>query len=165
MAPRRHHAVREGLIAGVLGATTVAVWFLILDSIAGRPFHTPAVLGTALLGVLGPAGAEGTITRVIVYTIFHYVAFCAAGILLTVVIHQAAVESSILAGFLILFVAFEIGFYGFTALLSQRELLGDLAWYHIGIGNLLAAATMGTYLWRTHPELGPEFAHALGGSE
>ena len=161
----RHHAIREGIIAGVLGATSVALWFLILDVIAGRPFHTPAVLGTALLGVLGPAGNEGTVTHVVVYTLFHYAIFCAAGILLTVVAHQAAVESSVLAGFLILFVAFELVFYGFTALLSQRELLGDLAWYQIGIGNLLAAAAMGTYLWRTHPTLGREFSHALGGSE
>jgi hypothetical protein len=164
MAPR-HDVVREGLIAGFLGATSVAVWFLILDTIAGRPFHTPAILGTALLGVLGPAGSEGTITRVIVYTIFHYGVFALAGMLLVAVAHRAQVESSVLAGFLILFVAFEIGFYGLTALLSQQELLGDLAWYQIGIGNLLAAGAMGTYLWRRHPELGSEFAHALGGAE
>jgi divalent metal cation (Fe/Co/Zn/Cd) transporter len=85
--------------------------------------------------------------------------------LLTAVVHHAEVESSVLAGALILFVAFEIGFYGFTALLSQHELLGDLAWYQIGIGNLLAAGAMGTYLWRRHPELSQEFVHALGGSE
>jgi hypothetical protein len=164
MAPR-HDVVREGLIAGVLGATSVALWFLILDTIAGRPFYTPATLGTALLGVLGPAGSEGTITRVIVYTIFHYGVFVLAGMLLVAVAHRARVESSVLAGFLILFVAFEIGFYGLTALLSQQELLGELAWYQIGIGNLLAAGAMGTYLWRRHPELRSEFAHALGGAE
>src|SRR5687768_6418791 len=72
----RHDAVREGLIAGVLGATSVALWFLILDVIAGRAFHTPAILGTALLGVLGPAGSEGAVTHVIVYTLFHYAIFC-----------------------------------------------------------------------------------------
>jgi hypothetical protein len=161
----RHNVVREGLIAGFLGATTVALWFLVLDAAAGRPFYTPAVLGTALLGVLGPAGSEGAVVRVIAYTVFHYGAFFLVGIVLTAVAHHARVESSVLAGALILFVAFEIGFYGLTALLSQRELLGDLAWYQIGIGNLLAAAAMGTYLWRTHPELGSEFSHALGGTE
>jgi divalent metal cation (Fe/Co/Zn/Cd) transporter len=91
--------------------------------------------------------------------------FSLAGMLLVAVAHRARVESSVLAGFLILFVAFEIGFYGLTALLSQQELLGELAWYQIGIGNLLAAAAMGTYLWRRHPELSSEFAHALGGAE
>ena len=71
----RHNLVREGLIAGILGATSVALWFLVLDVAAGRAFHTPAVLGTALLGVFGPAGSEGDVVRVIAYTIFHYGAF------------------------------------------------------------------------------------------
>ena len=164
MAPR-HNLVREGIIAGAIGATTVALWFLVLDVAAGRAFYTPAILGKALLGVLGPAGAEGDAVRVVAYTVFHYGVFILAGIIVTAVVHQARQESSVLAGALILFVAFEIGFYGFTALLSQHELLGDLAWYQIGIGNLLAAGAMGTYLWRTHPELGSEFSHALGGSE
>ncbi len=39
---------QEGIVAGVVGAATVAVWFLVLDTIAGRPFYTPTVLGTAL---------------------------------------------------------------------------------------------------------------------
>ena len=42
MAPR-HNAAREGLIAGVLGATSVALWFLILDVLAGRPQRLPAL--------------------------------------------------------------------------------------------------------------------------
>ena len=39
---------QEGMIAGILGAAAVAVWFLLLDALAGRPFWTPTVLGTAL---------------------------------------------------------------------------------------------------------------------
>src|ERR671931_209519 len=38
----------EGIVAGLLGAATIAVWFLILDAIQGRPLYTPTVLGTAL---------------------------------------------------------------------------------------------------------------------
>src|SRR5207248_2863034 len=37
---------KEGFVAGILGALTVAVWFLIVDMLHGRPFHTPTVLGT-----------------------------------------------------------------------------------------------------------------------
>ena len=40
--------LREGLIAGILGAATIAVWFLIVDSVRGQPFYTPSILGTAL---------------------------------------------------------------------------------------------------------------------
>jgi len=62
-------------------------------------------------------------------------------------------------------VTFEVGFYGFTALLSEPGLLGDIGWYQILLGNLLATVTMGTYVWRTHPLLGPDAAHALRGEE
>ena len=163
--PNNHNAFREGLVAGILGATSVALWFLIVDSVSGRPFYTPALLGTALLGVLGPAGSEGMLVHVAIYTLFHYAAFCAAGVVLVLIVHRAETEPAVLAGLLILFVAFETGFYGLAALLSQAELLGNLAWYQIAAGNLLAAAAMGIYVWRTHPALGSEFAHALGGTE
>jgi hypothetical protein len=42
-------------------------------------------------------------------------------------------------------------------------MLGALAWYQIMLGNLVAAFAMGTYLWRTHPELREELRHALDG--
>ena len=38
--------LREGFIAGLIGAGAVALWFLIVDTIAGRPFFTPAMLGS-----------------------------------------------------------------------------------------------------------------------
>jgi len=38
-----------------------------------------------------------------------------------------------------------------------------LAWYQIAAGNVLAALLMGTYLYRTHPALRQEFAHAMEG--
>src|SRR5688572_11989843 len=107
--PRRHSALREGIIAGVLGATSVAIWFLIVDAISGRPFYTPTVLGEGLLGIFGPAGSEGAFVHVAFYTLFHYAAFCAVGIIGTVVIHHAEIEPAILAGLLILFVAFAPG--------------------------------------------------------
>ena len=39
---------QEGMIAGLVGAAIVALWFLILDAFNGRPLYTPTVLGTAL---------------------------------------------------------------------------------------------------------------------
>jgi len=37
--------IREGVAAGTLSAAAVALWYLIWDSIGGRPLHTPALLG------------------------------------------------------------------------------------------------------------------------
>ena len=41
---------KEGFIAGIVGALTVALWFLVVDMMHGRPFYTPTILGTALFG-------------------------------------------------------------------------------------------------------------------
>lgn len=160
----RHLVVKEGLIAGFLGATAVALWFLIIDTIAGRAFFTPTTLGAGLLSFFGPRGGEGAGVQVIAYTIFHYTAFMAVGILVAFVVHRAKQEPSILAVFLILFVAFELGFYGFTGVLSHSG-LGRLAWYQVLAGNVIAAITMGTYMWRLHPALKEELQHALVGDE
>ena len=40
--------LREGFIAGCIGAASVAVWFLIVDTINGQPLFTPAMLGSAV---------------------------------------------------------------------------------------------------------------------
>ena len=48
--------LREGVIAGLIGAALVAVWFLIYDAASGRPFRTPSLLGAATFqGVTDPA--------------------------------------------------------------------------------------------------------------
>jgi hypothetical protein len=38
----------EGVVAGLIGAATIAIWFFVLDLYNGRPFYTPNVLGAAL---------------------------------------------------------------------------------------------------------------------
>ena len=161
--PHERSTVREGLLVGFIGATSVALWFLILNAIQGRDLlYTPTVLGKALFRILGPWGGEPDIVYVIAYTILHYGVFALVGILVTYVVHRAERQPSVLALFLVLFVVMEAGFYGATAILSDRSILGDLAWYQIGVANLLAAVLMGAYLWRHHPELRQEFAQALG---
>jgi hypothetical protein len=160
-----HNILREGLVAGTIGATVVAVWFLVLDMIQGRPFHTPAVLGAALFSLLGPALTETDTARIAGYTVFHYVIFGLLGTLLVYIVHRSHREPNILAGLLVVFVSFEVGFYGFAALLSEPGLFGELGWYQIMLGNLLASLAMGTYLWRMHPVLGTDFAHALNGDD
>jgi hypothetical protein len=161
----RHSLTREGIIAGAIGATGVALWFLLVDTIAGQPFYTPRVLGSAMLSLFGPPRGEGALTFVLAYTIFHYAVFVGVGMLLTFVVHQAESEPSMLAVFLILFIIFELGFYGLVAILAESRFLGALAWYQIALGNLVAAALMGGYMWRSHPALGEELAHAFGGGE
>ena len=159
----RHSILRDGLIARLLGATAVAGWFLILDSVHGHPFATPEGLGRAVLSLFGTSMNDSAVLFIIAYTIFHYAAFIGVALLAAVIVHWGNRQPGVLAGGFILFVAIEIGFYGMTAVLAESPVLGFLAWPQVAIGNAIAAVLMGTYLWKTHPELGRAFDLALSG--
>lgn len=165
MAYWEDNPIREGIVAGVLSATVIAVWLFVVDVIAGRALFTPAVLGRGLLGVLGLRAGDTAGTYVLAYTIFHYAAFALIGIIVAVVVHAARRTPAVLAGFLILFVAFELGFYGLTQALSVNTELRGLAWYQIGAANLVAALVMLGFMWLRHPELKGELRSALEGTD
>ena len=161
-ADHPHPLLHDGIIAGLIGASAIAIWFLIIDTIAGHPFRTPAALGNGLIDVFGPADVtDSAVTFVLAYTVFHFAAFMFVGLLASLIVHLAKREPSILLGFVVLFVATEIGFYGFTGLLHEASSLKSLVWYQVMLGNLIAASSMGYYFWRTHRELGDEFRHSL----
>lgn len=154
--------VREGIIVGVIGATIIAVWFFAIDLIGGRPLFTPATLGRGMLRIFGPLDAgTSTAALVLIYTVVHYAAFILLGLIVSMIVNVAQREPSILLGFVVLFAAMEVGFYALAGLLQQATQLGALAWYNVMLGNLLAAIGMGFYLWRAHPSLREQFAHAL----
>src|SRR5258708_34327826 len=115
----RHKIVRDGIIAGILGATAVAVWFLGVDLIYAHAFATPTALGRGLLRLFGPPGSEGPAVFVVAYTIFHYAAFVGAGLLISVIVHWAQTQPTGLAGAMMPFVAFENGVDGLSAALER----------------------------------------------
>lgn len=158
-----HGTVREGIIAGAIGAVGVAIWFLILDTIAGQPLYTPAALGEAFTSVLWPEQDPGFLLNAALYTVFHFVAFGVVGIIVVAIVHGSRRQPAILAGLLILFVAFEVGFYGLTYVLSLWAPLEGIAWYQVGAANLLAAVLMGRYLWQRHPEVSRQLDEVLSG--
>jgi len=161
-----HNSVREGIIAGFLGATAIAVWFAIVDMVAAHPFHTPDLLGRGLISILGkpPSMPDTMMTHVLSYTLFHYAAFALVGVILAWVIHKSAQTPAILAGFLVLFVVIQIGAYGLAGLFTESE-FGSLAWYQIFIANLIATAVMGWFMWTRHPGLKHDIDVALTGTD
>ena len=159
----QNRTINEGVRAGLLGAATVAIWFFIVDLVMGRPLYTPATLGEALMTILGPLDGEGTLQFTLLYTLFHVVVFMVFGILVAWVMNAADKEPSHLAGLFILFVVFEVGFYLYLLILSRNGRFIDIAWYQIGIANLLAALVMGRYLFRAHPNAARQMDEALAG--
>jgi hypothetical protein len=155
--------LREGFIAGLVGAMAVALWFLIIDTLAGRPFFTPAMLGSAVFwGVHDPSHVVIEYSRIIGYTMIHVSAFIIVGTIAAVLAAEVEVAPPTLYLVVVFFAIFEFGFYVTVAILAQ-PLLGSLAWWNVAIGNAIAAYGMGYYLWREHPKIAETLKmHPLG---
>lgn len=154
---------REGFITGLIGAGCVALWFLAVDTINGQPLYTPAMLGAAVFwGLRDPTALTITFPAVIGYTLLHIVAFAVVGIVAATLAELVERSPPTLFLVVVLFAAFEVGFYIVVALLAQ-PLLHALAWTNVAIGNLIAAGAMGVYLYRAHPRVRQSLAlHPLG---
>lgn len=145
--------IREGLVAGVVGAATVAAWFFLFDVVRGEPFFTPGALGSALfLGARDVAEISVNAGTVLGYSVFHVAAFVVTGVIASAFVIEAERRPPVILAAILLFVTFEAFFMGFLAMVAEF-LLGSLAWWTIAIGNLLATITMGYYLWLRHPDL------------
>lgn len=155
----RHETVREGLVAGLIGAGAVAAWFLILDGLAGRLLFTPAALGSVLFhGASSTAGVDVSAVTVLAYTGLHVGAFVVVGLVAAGIAAFAEDRHAyVLLGAILLVVTFETFFVGVLTIVAQW-LLEVIAWWSIAVANLVAGAAMGLYLWRRHPGL----ARALG---
>jgi hypothetical protein len=144
----------DGLIAGIIGAGTIAIWFLFLDAVIRLPFYTPTVLGTALY--LRPEDLASTervqvsLKLSLMYTWVHGLAFIVLGEIAAYLLLFAAKKPNLRFGIVLLFVILELGFVG-TALVFAEPVLHELAWPTVLLGNLLAAAGMAIYLWLRHP--------------
>jgi hypothetical protein len=141
----------DGMFTGAIGGIVVAVWFLVLDTLAGRPLFTPALLGTVLLSG-GASAAQGvTIEPVVVaaYTAFHFAVFLTAGIVFSWL--MTLFERFPIVGFviLVLFGSLQVGIFGLNVALDA-QLLGQLKPWSVIIANLLAAAGMTLYQWNRH---------------
>jgi hypothetical protein len=143
----------EGICAGLIGGTVVAVWFLLCDLGGDMPFRTPGLLGGVLLeGIYDPAAIHMTAPLVLGYTILHYTAFVLFGLVASCLVAASEREPILLLGFLILFACFEVFFLGFAAMLSH-SLLDQIGWSTIVAGNLLASAAMLGYFFLRHRKL------------
>jgi len=133
--------LREGFIAGCIGAAAVAVWFLVVDLINGHPLFTPAMLGSAVFW--GATGSEHVIVepaRIFGYTMIHVSAFVVVGCVAAALAAEVEYAPSTLFLVIVGFCFFEVGFYILVALLA-KPLLGYLPWWYVAIGNGLRWAT------------------------
>jgi hypothetical protein len=151
---------REGLVAGLLGAGVVAVWFLFYDVAAGVPLRTPALLGATLFhGLRDPSALAISMPLVAEYTAVHGLAFVFFGWIAAALLTLADREPTLLFAFIMLFCCFEVFTFVMIAALAQW-LLEAIAWWTIVAGNLLASGVMLGYFLRGHRLAWRAFLHA-----
>jgi hypothetical protein len=160
----RPNVFREGVNAGLIGALTIALWFLILDVIRGDLLGTPVMLGNSLISIfLQPGELPSRAGAFLLYTVFHVAAFAGVGLLFAWGMNAAERTPSAFIGFAGLFIVFEIGWLGWTAVLAEGR-FGELSWLQVFLANLIAAGVMGYYLFRQHPGLAGRVELAIAGS-
>ncbi len=155
--PEEHSTFREGLVSGFIGALVVAAWYFVIDAVAGRPFHTPNVLGRIFFsGDVTPEGQAIVPAAVAAYTALHLLMFVLAGMGLTMLAHLASRNLGLRMGIWIGLVVAWFFFAGVTYTVAMLN--GErLALWTVIIGSLLGASAMAAYLWRRHPQLAKPF--------
>lgn len=138
----------HGARAGILGAATIAVWFLYVDFAHGRPFYTPTLLGSRLVG------GGGVVPPAVTFSVVHAATFIVVGIAAARLVGVLEERGTSRLGFaaLLLFIVLDLGFAAFA--LSARAIgLEALSWTDVLLGNAIAAAVMMTHLWRARPHV------------
>jgi hypothetical protein len=157
---RGHPLLLQGIVTGAIGAAVVAVWFLVLDTLSGRPFHTPAALASALfLGVQSELEIHISAGLLAGYTMVHMAAFIAAGVLMAAAaayLERAPSRVLLVALSLILLEAALVS----VLLLSAEWVLGSVGLWAITAANVLAVTAMAWNVWRAHPALHDRLRHA-----
>ncbi|MBI3127163.1 MAG: hypothetical protein HYZ11_06135 [Candidatus Tectomicrobia bacterium] len=143
-------ALQEGVLAGLIGAAMIAVWFLLVDTLQGRPFHTPDMLGRVLFQGASPlAAGPVSFQTVFLFTWIHTFAFMAIGVAAAFLIRLAGRNPNYGFGVLLLLVIVAFEFTAFS-LAFAREVIYAITLPFILIGNFLAAGAMAYHFWRCH---------------
>ncbi len=154
-AGRKHASVLlDGLVAGLLGGLTVAVWFLIFDFSSGHPFRTPEMLDAALLHVSpAPAGSVALVLRLGEYSLIHFACFGLFGLIVAWLLIAARPTPGHIFGLVAVLAVFEVFFVALVMLL-RPELRPWIKGFNLLVANLLATAVMSTYFFIRNPDIG-----------
>jgi len=143
-------AVRmHGAVAGLVGAGVLAVWFLVVDALAGRPFFTPTLLARYVLGgdphAVAAGPEEASIALTALFTVVHALAFAAIGVTVAEFLHRFDLLRSRALTLVLLFGALAVAFL-FFALVFPAVGSDGITLRDAFIGNVLAGLGMAGYL-------------------
>ncbi|HEX9283910.1 MAG TPA: hypothetical protein VF882_08975 [Gemmatimonadales bacterium] len=137
-----HELIADGVVGGVLAGLVVALWFLVVDSVAGRPLHTPAVLASVLAR---QEIAAPTFRLVVAYTVVHFGVFALLGIAMAAALGALQAPPRLLLGVIFGLVAQELVFYA-GLVLSGASRVAVVPWPHVVAANVLSGFALMAYL-------------------
>ncbi len=152
------HPLREGVIAGALGATVIALWTTAADLLTDRLGVTPALVGAWLFSDFG---ARGFAVNVAGYLVSLFLGVGVVGVITSYFYNASEEQPSRFTSFVGMLVALEAILIMVLVLAARSELFGADAWVYGLVGNALGAWAMGRYLWRRHhPEMAWDWQQA-----
>jgi hypothetical protein len=125
----------------VIGAGAIALWFLLIDTIQGTPFHTPLFVARALLGIEQPEAGVGVL---IGYTVVHFAAFAMVGMITAWLLQRAGIRPYHFFGLVLGFLLFDLIFYS-GVIISGTDVVQALGWPAVLAGNIIAG--FGVIAW------------------
>jgi hypothetical protein len=146
--------VGDGVFAGLIGASAVALWFLVVDAALREPLFTPSLVASALLrGALASPEHAVDLSMVASFTAIHSFLFILFGIVASWLVDQFQHTPDLPLISIGTFIALEGGFVIATKLFVP-DLAATVGHGFIVAGNVFAAVGMGLYLrgWQRHPE-------------
>jgi hypothetical protein len=157
MAGRERTHSHEVLRAGVLGATVVWLWILVIGALSGSPFRLATLLGRGITHIVGVPWNVPAWIAVIAFTVLHFIAWCGLAKITVIVTRVAVRTPAVLLLTAVVTILFLLAFFGIT-LIFANDGLGGFAWPSIYLGNVVGLAVMWWYIVRWHPELRTELS-------
>jgi hypothetical protein len=122
--------LKRGVVAGIVGALSIVLWFFVVDLIRGEPLATVRFVSGALLG--GPA-----LAAVPAYTVLHFMSFQVFGVSSAWALDALKVSAPTLLGLALGALLFDMIFYG-SVIATGADVVGEFGWRNVLAGNVLA---------------------------
>ena len=141
----------DSFYSGAIGGSVVALYFLAVDTIAGTPFATPAMIGHVLFeGVSADAAANLAFAAVPQVVLVHFGWSAIMGMAITWVVHEVELHSRHpIEVLLVLFLMIEVYFMTVAPLVIPG-VITQLGIVHVAISNLLAAVSISLFFVWSH---------------
>lgn len=154
MQEQRRRLLADGIVAGLIGYLTVAIFFAVANVAVGRSaVHTAALLGEALFwGLRDPASVVIDPGPVLAFNGVHLLAFMAFGFFAAWLVYE--IERHPDFWYLAFFLFLGAAVLSYAGVLALTVLAGALVspWLVVA-SSLLGAVAMAVYLGGTHRSL------------